>query len=123
LCGCQELEKDLITAVNGSIPSSRNPYPNVGVLFIQWEHDDLGVDKEIVLLEKVFQDKFHFTSISHFKIPGNFKKDSKDAGKKLEIALENFKAKHQAPDLLIIYYGGHGVMQEDNRSYWAAYVS
>ncbi|KAL2038882.1 hypothetical protein N7G274_008404 [Stereocaulon virgatum] len=79
-------------------PESR--YKNVEVLLLQWEENDLGVEKEIQELELVFRERCNFTT-HRWSIPST---DSED---KLFYRILQFRKGKTKDDLLILYYGGH----------------
>ena len=93
-------------------PRPESPYSNVDVLLLQWESDDLKVDREIKELEHVFATMCHFTT-HRWSIPSIDPEDG------LANRIFEFKRGKTVDDLLILYYGGHagGDPQE---CFWAA---
>ncbi|PMD37052.1 hypothetical protein L207DRAFT_586728 [Hyaloscypha variabilis F] len=91
------------------------PYSSVHVLLLQWEEDDLGVDRVVEELKTVFKDMFGFESAEAFRIP------SKRPYVALETRLQDFKQQYSSEqNLLIIHYAGHGYLDQQNRMHWAA---
>jgi len=95
-------------------------YDAVYVLLVSWEDDDLGTVTEIDDLDELFRETYHYTT-KRRTIP------SIDSYNSLECTIVNFRQEYDSPDnLLIFYYGGHGVgegaLNPDNESIWAALV-
>jgi hypothetical protein len=91
------------------------PYCAVHVLLLEWEEDDLGVNRVSSELKNVFENSFTFESVQSFKIP------SQRSYEALEARLLVFKQLHSAKQhLLIVYYAGHGYLDLQNRMHWAA---
>ncbi|PVH68758.1 alpha/beta-hydrolase [Cadophora sp. DSE1049] len=111
-------QNDLLAAFSGGIPQVG--YPEVRVLIIRWEHDDLGVVVEITELEKRFR-TLHFTIDPHVVIPGETEADNPAAAEALRDAVTNVRRSVTKEELLIVYYAGHGKLMADNKSYWAAH--
>lgn len=106
---------DLNTGLRNTFPRSTAPYKRSHVLLISWEEDDLGTVSEIDELGALFRDQYRFTT-EHFKIP------TEDAEDQLEEKLVIARNQHaKESDLLIIYYGGHGILDEQGRSIWKAW--
>jgi hypothetical protein len=88
----------------------------VHVLLLRWEHDDLGVAREITKLKDVFERCYNFNT-EEWNIPPH------DSHIKLAGRLFEFLNISNAEDkMLIVYYGGHGEMDNDRRCVWRWYV-
>lgn len=88
-------------------------YKQVHVLLLSWEADDLGVAKEIAELQDVFENIYHY-EVEFWKIPSNRSHNS------LNRRLTNFIDDYEGEDsLLIVYYGGHGYMNDDRQCVWS----
>ena len=88
-------------------------YKRVHVLLLSWEADDLGVAKEIAELKDTFDKIYHY-EVEHWKIPSNRSHNS------LNRRLTNFIDDYEGEDtLLILYYGGHGYMNDDRQCIWS----
>lgn len=113
-------------AVNGSFPGaerlfldpansniySGSPYLAVNVLLLSWEDDDLGVETEIVRLAEVLQTLYRY-SVEAWKIP------SMKSHNQLGDRLRDFTKKYEKEDsLLIVYYGGHGYLNDSRQLVW-----
>ena len=84
------------------------------MLLLRWAEDDLGTKKETDMLEHLFRTKFKYETETAV-IP------SENSQLKLSLIASQFVYEHDdKSNLLIIYYGGHGVEQESNKSIWAA---
>ena len=98
----------------------RSKYNSVRALLVQWEDDDLGVDKEVGKLAAVLSnpqpDGYNF-SVERWYIPSS----SEEYGPEdlLDERLREFRKGAKEDDLLILYYGGHGG-GSPHRLYWAA---
>lgn len=104
----------LANAIKRKHPVQRIPYKGVYTLLLRWEADDLGTYLEIDKLNDLLRNAYGFQTQSE-KIP------SKNPALFLENLLFAFKKEHNdRENLLIVYYGGHGVKMQGNDSIWAA---
>ena len=88
-------------------------YKWIHVLLLSWEADDLGVAKEIAELQDTFDNIYHY-EVENWKIPSNRSHNS------LNRRLTNFIDDYEGEDiLLIVYYGGHGNMNDDRQCIWS----
>ena len=113
--------KDELNAVLAGKPESR-PYTTVKVLLLNWSNQDLGqvIFDETEELKAVFADLYCFDTES-YQIPA--KLGSRSLLVKLSQVLLEIDGKcPDAKKLLIVYYNGHGSMDENNRLAWTAYV-
>jgi len=79
------------------------------VLLLRWEDDDVGTEKEISDLEELFRAVYHYAT-ERYLIP------SDDPTTQLEYRLNDFRrASDNGTSLLIIYYGGHGVLDRSKQ--------
>jgi Caspase domain len=85
----------------------------VEVLLIRWEEDELEVEWELEELRDVFRDSYGFstytwlipTQNSHLKL--------------MSKALRFVEDCEDQDSLLIVYYGGHGVINKARQSTWS----
>jgi hypothetical protein len=92
--------------------ANRAPYTGVTVLLLRWE-EDLSVEQDLLLLQKVFQERFNFRTES-WNIPSG-----PNPNIKLTMQLAQH-IEHTRPDnLLIVYYAGYGFVGADHQLYWA----
>lgn len=96
----EEFGHQLQLAANAAFPSGGSPYKEVHVLLLSWEDDNLGVIREVVELQRVFQ-RIYLYDVHEFKIPSNH--CFQTLRKKVNIFLEDFE---RNDSLLIVYYGG-----------------
>jgi hypothetical protein len=109
-----EFASDLTDACSSFFPPKAKQYSQVHGLLLNWKDDDLGTQTELVDLDSLLRDQFNFTT-ELWEIP------SKDSENALEKKLSEVKGELDAEGkLLIVYYGGHGVWNKQNRSIWAA---
>ena len=102
----------LTCATTAAFPSGflgRLRYAEVHVLFLSWEDDLLGVSKEIVELRNVFQHTYHYDT-EEWHIPSNRSHNS--LVKRITEYLEAYERKRS---LLIVYYAGHGHLNDDRQ--------
>lgn len=93
--------------------SAYSRYSEVHVLLIRWEEDELEVEHEMEDLLKVFKDMYGF-STERFLIP------TQNSHRKLNHKALSFVEEHEKEDmLLIVYYGGHGVINKSRQSTWS----
>ncbi|KAH8663638.1 hypothetical protein BGZ60DRAFT_516754 [Tricladium varicosporioides] len=85
-------------------------------LLIYWEEDDIGLEPQVRLLSRVFRDIYHFTTILVLSLP------SQHCHLALHAQLHDFLRAHSGPkNVLVVYYSGHGELDEDGRLIWTAY--
>lgn len=90
----------------------KHPYSAVYVLLLSWKDDDLGVDTEIRKLEVVFGDAYGFF-VQRFLIP------NEEPDEALAEVLKDFVQRYKSPQsLLIVYYGGHGSLNDARLALW-----
>ncbi|KAJ4263156.1 hypothetical protein NW762_006778 [Fusarium torreyae] len=93
--------------------SAYSRYKEVEVLLIRWEEDELEVEWELNELHKVLRDLYGFTT-EQFLIP------SQNSHRKLNHKALSFVEEHENEDtLLVVYYGGHGVINKARQSTWS----
>lgn len=110
----EQFTVDISRSLKRTFPTDPRRYDSVHVLLLRWADDDLGTEREIKDLDSVFSDTYHYTTERGI-IP------SKISHAKLEHMITCFRDSRDSPDnLLILYYGGHGVRDFDNKSIWAA---
>ena len=89
-------------------------------MFLRWEEDvfitpgiNNGIQGEIDELERVFVHDYGFET-EIYLIP------SQDSQRSLQRKIFTFQEKHdKREELLVVYYGGHGVLNDLNQSVWA----
>ncbi|KAL9586255.1 MAG: hypothetical protein Q9212_001031 [Teloschistes hypoglaucus] len=113
--------KDLVTfgenltkAAAAAFPNQgKTRYHNVYVLLLCWEEDNLGVAVELQELDKVLGQTYHFQTEA-WRIP------STNPHNALAFRLMEFLRDHDdRENLLMIYYGGHGEMNDDRQCVWS----
>jgi hypothetical protein len=107
--------------VKAAFPNrGRSRYKEVHALLLSWEDDNLGVIKEVLDLEKVFVEIYNY-HVEEWKIPRNRAHNSLAA--RLSKFLENYDSEESGQQtLLIVYYGGHGGMNDDRQCVWSRLV-
>ncbi|KAH7021781.1 hypothetical protein B0J12DRAFT_388924 [Macrophomina phaseolina] len=94
--------------IEGRYRDGVDGYAEVGALLIYWEHDDEAFKQEVVDLERVLKNQYHFTT-KIFGIPF----ERSDTALFKEIA--EWAHMFNGPDKLsIIYYGGHANKGKSN---------
>jgi hypothetical protein len=79
---------------------------------IRWEEDDLNVQTEIDELFDVFKNYYNFIT-EHWRIP------SRSAHLQLTLMVAEFvKHYHSSENLMIVYYGGHGSINNARQATW-----
>ena len=114
--------KDFNNAVTGVLARNGSPYEQVFVLFLRWEDDvflnpgvNNGIQGEIDQLERVFRDSYGFNTETYL-IPSN------NSHRSLQNKIFGFQNGHPSrSELLLVYYGGHGVLNNMNQSIWHQY--
>ncbi|TVY87185.1 Cyclic pyranopterin monophosphate synthase [Lachnellula willkommii] len=91
-------------------------YKEVHVILFHWQEDDMGVLYDMQTLAGLFNDTYRSSSVETHLIP------SKNPYSFVERALDNFKRAHSHPEsLLIVYYNGHGYL-ENGKMMMCAYA-
>lgn len=101
-------------AIKGAFPKAggASRYSAVQVLLLSWEEDDLKVIDEVTTLDIVFTDLYGF-GVEQWLIP------SSDSHDELGDRLRAFKKQYSKEDtLLIVYYGGHGYLNDSRQPVW-----
>lgn len=106
---------DILTqAAVAAFPNKgKTRYAAVHVLLLSWINDDLGVIDEVLELQEVFQTRYSFHT-QEWKIPSN--RSHISLALRIMQFLEEFESQE---NLLIIYYGGHGNMNDDRQCVWS----
>ncbi|KAG5801644.1 hypothetical protein H9Q74_001244 [Fusarium xylarioides] len=110
----QQFVDDLQSAAKRASPNSAySRYSEVQVLLIRWEEDELEVEWELNELQRVFHNLYGFTT-DRFLIP------TQNSHRKLNHKVLSFVEEHENEDtLLIVYYGGHGIINKARQSTWS----
>ena len=109
--------KDFLATVNratrSAFPNSgKSRYQAVHALLLSWAEDDLGVLVELDRLARVFTELYDFCT-EKWLIP------SDDSHGELGDRLRAFTKTHaQENVLLIVYYGGHGFLNDYRQPIW-----
>ena len=110
----KQFTNDLTAACQPNFPRSIPNYHAVYALLLNWEADDIGTLKEIEELRDLFKIRFAY-STEIWPIPSSWPENA------LEEKLGAVKQSHGKEGcLIIVYYGGHGELDRDGRSIWAA---
>jgi len=103
-------------ATEGNITFAPSPYRHVRVLTLQFQRHDLrSIDDDITQFRGLCH-KFNFT-VEHFNIPQN------DAERETARRIQTFMNDYglDSNDLVIIYYAGHGFLDDERRfTLWAS---
>jgi hypothetical protein len=85
----------------------------VDALLLRWEEDDLQVQAEIEDLQSLLRDIYGFSTETYL-IP------TKGSHVKLMSKVLSFVEEHESGEsLLIVYYGGHGLINKARQSTWS----
>lgn len=110
----------MVSNINDALKKSetKQKYASASALLLSWDIDEKEWDKEIADLEACFHGDFEFEVVQK-KIPLD------PPGEEPEDALESiileFKRLNGRRDkLLIVYYSGHGTVDNEGNSIWAA---
>jgi hypothetical protein len=102
-------------AVRSAFPNrGRSRYECVNVCLIRWEQDLLGVSHELERLGDLFEHLYGF-NVETWLIPSNSSSHI-ELMKKACGFLTEFDS---SDNLFIIYYAGHGYINQDRQSTWA----
>lgn len=96
-------------------PTRQTPYKQVFTLLIRWEDDDLGVEREIDDLVRMFRDTYRF-DVQTWLIPSGRHRYSA-----LIQRVSAFLAENDADEaLFILYYGGHAYQDAHSQPTWVS---
>lgn len=113
-----EIFGDIVTkAAATAFPyNKKSRYRYAYVLLLSWEDDELGVQAEVQELNDVFSLTYCFPT-EQWRIP------SSNSHNALAFRLMQFLKDYAIDEhLLVIYYGGHGSMNDDRQCIWSWYV-
>ena len=118
-CHVKDVEtfgKILTNAALNAFPNKQKPtrYKQVHALLLWWVADRLGVQSEIQELQDVFSRLYRFNT-EEWQIP------SDRAHNALALRLMQFLEHEHEDHLLIVYYGGHGGMNDDRQCMWSCH--
>jgi hypothetical protein len=85
----------------------------VHVLLLRWEEDSIGVEYELNDLAKTFRSAYGFETET-WLIP-TFK-PSRTLSRKASQFIDDFG---NADNLLIVYYAGHGLIDDSRQAVWS----
>ncbi|KAK0516424.1 hypothetical protein JMJ35_001027 [Cladonia borealis] len=105
--------EDLTNAAAGAFPKGKSRYKEVHVLLLSWEDDRLGVTKEINELRSVLDQTYHYHT-EEWKIPS--RRSHNSLIRRLTDFLDDYESKE---NLLLVYYGGHGHLNDDRQLKWS----
>lgn len=114
----QKFVKNLSKGLTGVFPRVDSFYKKVHVLLISWKHNDLNTAADIRILKALFEAEFGYTMVS-FEIPS--KNSQVELEAELLITRRDLAREATNPKLLIVYYGGHGNLDDRGRSEWQAW--
>ncbi len=106
---------DIVTkAATAAFPNrARSRYRHVYSLLLSWDEDELGVIAEVQELDDVLSQTYNFRT-ERWKIP------SSSSHNALAFRLMEFVRDYDDDEhLLIVYYGGHGHMNDDRQCVWS----
>jgi hypothetical protein len=81
---------------------------------MRWAQDNLGVAQELNILANLFQDEYGF-NVEEWKIPA----DKTSHTNLMQKALDFLGDYDSEDNLFILYYAGHGFINQDRQSTWA----
>ena len=119
LDSAREFMDEFNKAMTGVLARNGSPYEQVFVLFLRWEDDvflepgvNNGIQGEIDQLEQVLTDDYGFTT-EIYLIP------KINSQRSLQKKIFEFQDDHDSrSELLLVYYGGHGELNDLNQSIW-----
>lgn len=104
-------------AFPNEVPGGGSRYDNVHVLLLNWEEDLLGVSVEIAELRDVFRNTYHYDT-EEWHIPSNRSHNSL-----VKRITEFLEACEDRKNLLIVYYAGHGRLNDDRQLVGACHAT
>ncbi len=97
--------------------SERVDYATVTALLLYWKENDIGPEQELDTIRKLFEQDFGFSSLT-FSIPSH--RAQQELNREISAFVSNYS--NQVDSLILVYYAGHGEVNGDGKSVWAAYV-
>jgi hypothetical protein len=90
------------------------------VLLIDWEINDLGTAEDVERLKTLFESTFGYKTF-HFQIP--HANPQGELQTELSIRARDLNRVQLGSKLLIVYYGGHGNLNKEDKSEWQAWAA
>lgn len=113
----QVLTDATAAAFPNEFPREGSRYDKVYVLFLSWEGDLLGVSREIAELRDVFRHSYHYNT-EEWHIPNIRSHNS--LVQRISEFLEDYEDRE---NLLIVYYAGHGCLNDDRQLVGACHAT
>ena len=96
--------------------SERVEYTSVTALLLYWKENDINPEQEVDAVRELFEKDFGYTSIT-FQIPS--RRAQQEINREISALVANYSIKLDS--LILIYYAGHGDVDNNGKSVWAAY--
>ncbi|KAL8633584.1 hypothetical protein Q9189_000737 [Teloschistes chrysophthalmus] len=97
--------------------SERVDYASVTALLLYWEDNDFHPEEEVDAIRELFERDFGFSSLT-FSIPS--RRAQQELNREISAFVSNYSNK--VDSLILVYYAGHGDVEDDGKSVWAACV-
>lgn len=97
--------------------SERVEYTDVTALLLYWKENDFNPEQEVDAVRELFEKDFAYNSVT-FPIPSQ--RAQQELNREISALVSNYSRKLDS--LILIYYAGHGDVDDDGKSVWAAYV-
>ncbi|KAI4254957.1 MAG: hypothetical protein L6R42_006981, partial [Xanthoria sp. 1 TBL-2021] len=95
--------------------SKRVDYTSVTTLLLYWKENDIGPEQELDAIRELFEQDFGFASLT-FPIPSH--RAQQELNREISAFVANYS--NQVDSLIVVYYAGHGEVDADGKSVWAA---
>ncbi|KAL8698675.1 MAG: hypothetical protein Q9224_001744 [Gallowayella concinna] len=95
--------------------SQRVDYATVTALLLYWDENDIGPEEELNTIRELFERDFGFSSLT-FPIPTL--RAQQELNREISAFVANYS--NQVDSLIVVYYAGHGEVNDDGKSIWAA---
>lgn len=97
--------------------SERVDYASVTALLLYWEENDVHPETEVDTIRELFERDFGFSSLT-FLIPA--RRAQQELNREISAFVSNYS--NNIDSLILVYYAGHGDVDNDGKSVWAACV-
>ncbi|KAI4250641.1 MAG: hypothetical protein LQ352_005326, partial [Teloschistes flavicans] len=95
--------------------SERVDYASVTALLLYWEENDVHPETEVDTIRELFERDFGFSSLT-FLIPA--RRAQQELNREISAFVSNYS--NNIDSLILVYYAGHGDVDNDGKSVWAA---
>ncbi len=95
--------------------SERVEYASVTALLLYWEENDISPEQEVNTFRELLEHEFGYASLT-FRIPSH--RAQQELNRQVSAFIADYSS--QVDSLVLVYYAGHGDVDDKGKSIWAA---